>query len=292
MNAITNIIRLLRPRQWVKSGFVFMGLLFSHGWTQPSLRARVIMAAIAFSLVSSGVYILNDLFDRNNDAQHKRKRVRPLASGAVSVRTAVVVLAIIWIAGFALGGTISLPVLFILGLYALLNIGYSMGLKHVVVLDVFIIAAGFILRLLAGTTGVGIAPSNWILLCGMMTALFLGFAKRRSELYTQAGNPAGHRRVIQQYQPVFLDKMIVITATCVIISYGLYTLSPATIAFHHTESLIYTLPFVIYGVFRYIYALHTHTTGSDPAHDLFNDPHLVFSITGWLVLTIWIIRST
>jgi len=162
-------------------------------------------------------------------------------------------------------------------------------LKHVVLLDVFIIAGGFMLRILAGTTGVGIAPSQWLLLCGLMIALFLGFAKRRAELYNLRDDETAHRKVLNNYQPVLLDKMIVVTATCVILSYSLYTMSPATIATHKTDQLIYTVPFVMYGIFRYIYALHSHNTGSDPAQEVFRDPHILASVVGWLILTLWLI---
>jgi len=291
MTKIKELWRLLRPKQWVKSGFVFMGLLFGHAWTQPALVRRVLVLAVAFSLIASGVYILNDLFDRDSDAAHASKRLRPIAAGTISTTVAIMLMLVVWLVGFTLGYYVSASVTLILLCYLLLNVGYSLGLKHVVILDVFIIAAGFILRILAGTTGVGIAPSHWILLCGLMVALFLGFAKRRSELYAQVDDPAGHRRVLEKYQPVFLDKMIVITATCVILSYGLYTLSPATYAAHHTDALIYTLPFVIYGVFRYIYSLHRHTSGSDPAQEIFRDPHLVCSLLGWLFVTVWIIKN-
>jgi 4-hydroxybenzoate polyprenyltransferase len=173
-----------------------------------------------------------------------------------------------------------------------INIAYSLHLKHVVILDVFIIAAGFMLRILAGTTGVGIAPSQWLLLCGLMMALFLGFAKRRAELYAMTDDGPSHRRVLGHYTPVLLDKMIVVTATCVILTYSLYTMSPATIQFHHTESLIFTVPFVIYGIFRYIYSLHQKTAGSDPALQIFSDPHLLLSIIGWLLVTLWLITRS
>src|SRR5258707_2414101 len=217
MTKIKELWRLLRPKQWVKSGFVFMGVLFGHAWTQPALVRRVLILAVAFSLVASGVYILNDLFDRDSDAAHASKRLRPIAAGTISTTVAIMLMLVVWIVGFTLGYYVSVSITLILLIYVLLNVGYSLGLKHVVILDVFIIAAGFILRILAGTTGVGIAPSHWILLCGLMVALFLGFAKRRAELYSLSGESSKQRKVLEQYQPVFLDKMIVITATCTIL---------------------------------------------------------------------------
>ncbi len=290
MSIATSAWRLMRPRQWIKSSFVFAGLLFVNGWRQPQLTKSVVLAAAAFSLIASGVYIFNDIADREQDALHPHKKLRPLAAQSISIKMAVVLLCCLWLGGFALGLFVSAKVLLMLLIYVAINVGYSLGLKHVVLLDVFIIAGGFMLRILAGTTGVGIAPSQWLLLCGLMIALFLGFAKRRAELYNlRDDDTAAHRKVLNNYQPVLLDKMIVVTATCVILSYSLYTMSPATIATHKTDQLIYTVPFVMYGIFRYIYALHSHNTGSDPAQEVFRDPHILASVVGWLILTLWLI---
>lgn len=279
----------MRPLQWVKNGFIFMGPLFANAWRQPPVLRQVFIAFMAFSLVASGVYIFNDLLDREQDVSHPKKKFRPLAAKTISVRAAVVLLIMLWLAGAALGSYVSTAVLLILLIYVCINIAYSLGLKHVVLLDVFIIAGGFMLRILAGTTGVHIAPSQWLLLCGLMVALFLGFAKRRAELYALSDESRNHRRVLENYQPVLLDKMIVVTATCVIMTYSLYTMSPVTIQTHHTDALIYTVPFVMYAIFRYIYALHHKQTGTDPAQEIFRDPHILVSVMGWLVLTLWLI---
>jgi 4-hydroxybenzoate polyprenyltransferase len=288
MNNPINLWRLMRPRQWVKSCFVFTGVLFANAWHQSQMVQRVLLAALAFSLAASGVYIINDLIDRSQDLNHPRKKLRPLAAGQVTVAAAIVLLVLLLLAAFGIGFWISIRVLTILLIYVLVNIAYSVHLKHVVILDVFIIASGFMLRILAGTMGIGIAPSQWLLLCGWMMALFLGFAKRRAEIYALTDGPT-HRRVLSHYQPVLLDNMIVVTATCVILSYSLYTMSPATIQTHHTESLIYTVPFVIYGIFRYIYSLHRQSSGGDPALQIFSDPHLLLAIVGWLLVTLWLI---
>jgi 4-hydroxybenzoate polyprenyltransferase len=279
----------MRPRQWVKNSFVFTGLLFANAWRDPQLRWKVLIIAVAFSLIASGVYIINDLLDRESDLNHPLKKNRPLSSGAVSPAAAFSLLMVLVTGALVLGFLVSFKVLALLSIYLLLNIAYSLRLKHVVILDVFIIASGFMLRILAGTVGAGIAPSQWLLLCGLMMALFLGFAKRRAELYALTGDGPTHRKVLSHYQPVLLDHMIVVTATCVILTYSLYTMSPATIQVHHTESLIYTVPFVIYGIFRYIFALHRQTAGSDPALQIFRDPHLLLAIAGWLIVTIWLI---
>lgn len=290
MNRANQLWRLMRPRQWVKSCFVFTGVLFANAWHQPQMPKRVILTALAFSLTASSVYIINDLFDQENDRNHPRKKYRPLAAQTVSVAAAVVFLIVLLTTAFGLAFFVANKVAVILLIYVLVNVAYSLSLKHVVILDVFIIASGFMLRILAGTMGVGIAPSQWLLLCGLMMALFLGFAKRRAELYALTDDSAGHRKVLSHYQPVLLDHMIVVTATCVILTYSLYTMSAATIQTHHTESLIYTVPFVIYGIFRYIYSLHRQSAGGDPALQIFRDPHLLLAIVGWLIVTLWLIR--
>lgn len=289
MNRLTNLWRLMRPRQWVKSSFVFTGILFGNAWHEPQLRWKVLLTAVAFSMIASGVYIINDLLDKESDLNHPSKKHRPLAAGKISNAAALSLLIMLVSGGLLVGFFASGRVLGLLSIYLLANIAYSIRLKHVVILDVFIIASGFMLRILAGTVGVGIAPSQWLLLCGLMMALFLGFAKRRAELYALTGDGPSPRRVLSHYQPVLLDNMIVVTATCVILTYSLYTMSEATIRFHHTESLIYTVPFVIYGIFRYIYSLHQQTVGSDPALQIFRDPHLLLAIAGWLLVTLWLI---
>ena len=294
MNAPIELIRLLRPHHWVKSLFVFVGLLFGHAWGDASVVWRVLAAAGGFSLVSSCVYILNDIVDREADRRHPVKRNRPLAKGVVSLNAAVVLALVVGTAGGALGYYASPLVAMLLALYVLMNIAYTLGLKRVVILDVFIISAGFMLRLLAGTSGVGIPPSQWLLLCGLMLTLFLGFVKRRAELgAADSGNhPAdktGQRKVLREYSVALLDPMITITAACIVMSYSLYTLSPETVAKHGTSMLMLTVPFVIYGVFRYLFLLHQHSQGEDPASEAVQDPHLAVTLLAWLAVTIWLI---
>jgi 4-hydroxybenzoate polyprenyltransferase len=282
-------IALLRPHQWLKSGFVFVGLLFGHAWGDAEIVQGVLLAAAAFSLAASSVYVGNDLVDRERDRQHPVKRLRPLASGALPVATAwglgagclVLALVLAWLA--------SPTVLFIIVAYLLLNVGYSLGLKHVVLLDVFIIAAGFMLRILAGTLGVGIAPSHWLLLCGLMVTLFLGFAKRRAELKALEGDAGGHRQVLDDYDPLLLDKLIGVCAAATIVSYSLYTVSTDTAALHRTGGLIATVPFVVYGMFRYLFLLHRRSGGGDPAAELLADRHLLLAAGGWLAAVVFVL---
>jgi 4-hydroxybenzoate polyprenyltransferase len=278
------LIRLLRPRQWVKNGFVLVGPLFGHAWHDPALLRAAAAAFLAFCLTASAVYILNDFVDREQDRLHPEKRLRPLASQAVTVRAAMALASLCLAGGLALalagGGLLAA----FIGAYVLLNLAYSLGLKHVVVLDVFLIAAGFMLRLLAGTAGIGIAPSRWLLLCGLMLTLFLGFAKRRAELNALVQESAGHRRVLEHYTPVMLDQFIAVTAAATVIAYSLYTVSAETIAIHGTTWLIATVPFVLYGLLRYLFLLHRRGGGGDPAQELLGDAHLLATFLGWLVL--------
>jgi 4-hydroxybenzoate polyprenyltransferase len=285
------LLKLLRPHQWIKNGFVFVGLLFSDVGDDWKLRGSVLLAAAGFCLLSSCVYILNDVFDRKADQAHPVKRKRPLASGTVGMSQAYALAFVCGAAGLALGAMASAIVVAILLAYLVLNLAYSAGLKNIAILDVFIIAAGFMLRIFAGTWGVNIVPSYWLLLCGLLLTVFLGFAKRRAELMASDGNGsngASQRAVLYDYTPALLDTMMAISAAGVILSYSLYTVSPDTIALHRTDRLIYTLPFVLYGIFRYIFLVHRRD-GEDPAWMLLTDAHLLIVGALWLGVTLWLI---
>jgi len=283
------LLRLMRPHQWVKNAFVLTGLLFGHAWHNPTLVTQAIFAFVAFCLISSTIYILNDIVDIEQDRHHPSKRKRPLPSGKLKVSTAAIFALILGITALTLASFASSTVVVILLIYAVMNIAYSLKLKHVVILDVFIIATGFMLRILAGTLGLGIPPSQWLLLCGLMVTLFLGFSKRRAEIIALSDDKSSHRKVLQDYSPVLLDKMIVVTAAGLIMSYSLYTMNPETIRIHGTANLIYTVPFVIYGVFRYIFLLHHQSRGTDTAKDLARDPHMLIVLLAWAITTIALI---
>ncbi|WIM05436.1 MAG: decaprenyl-phosphate phosphoribosyltransferase [Candidatus Nitricoxidivorans perseverans] len=283
------LIRLLRPHQWVKNGFVFVGLLFGHAWDDARMPLLAAIAFAAFCLLSSAVYVMNDIVDREQDRLHPEKKLRPLASGAVGIEAAIALGAACLAGGLALavagGGALAA----ILGAYLLLNLAYSHGLKHVVVLDVFLIAAGFMLRLLAGTVGIGIEPSRWLLLCGLMLTLFLGFAKRRAELNALMAESGGHRRVLDHYTPAMLDQFITVVAAATVIAYSLYTVSPETEALHGTPWLIATVPLVLYGLLRYLFLLHRRGGGGDPSRELLTDRHLMAAFLGWLALVVFLL---
>lgn len=285
-------IRLLRPHQYVKNGFVFLGVIFSGQWDQTILMSAGLVF-LAFCAIASSVYIMNDILDVEADRLHSTKKNRPIASGAVPVLVGWVLAGILALLAIGFSLLISLWAAACVLVYAVLNVGYSLQWKHIAVLDVFIISAGFMLRILAGTVGLGISPSSWLLLCGLMLTLFLGFAKRRAELLAleEAGitDAALTRRVLDDYRPAMIEQFMAISAASAILTYSLYAVSPETIAKHGTDALIYTVPFVVYGIFRYIFLLHSHGKGNDTARDLFSDRHLLATVAGWMTVTVWIL---
>lgn len=285
------IIKLLRPHQYLKNGFVLIGPLFASQWDASTL-IQVTISFLAFCAMASAVYVLNDLLDIESDRVHPVKRNRPLPSGTVSPRFAKGLFVGLVVISILLAVQVSQWVMAFVVIYLVINLFYSWRLKHVVILDVFLISSGFMLRILTGTVGLGIAPSSWLLLCGLMVTLFLGFAKRRAELMMiqfanseSSGNSS--RKVLDDYSAEILDQFLAVTAACTVISYGLYTVSSQTVELHGDTNLIYTLPFVIYGIFRYVFLLHQKSRGNDTAKDLVTDPHLLITGLGWFATTLW-----
>ena len=275
----------LRPKQWTKNLLLFAGLLFTldqHHNGQQFLRVGV--GFVLFSLLSSAVYLVNDLADREGDRRHPKKCRRPIASGELApplAGAAAILLAVIGLGGaFALGtrfGGIAL-------LYLLFTFAYTFRLKHVVLLDVLVLAAGFVFRAVAGALVIGVSISSWLILCTLMLALFLGLSKRRAELLSvQKSGTTGTRRILEEYSPAMLDQMIVIVTSACLMSYALYTItSPAAQAHHY---LMATIPFVIYGIFRYLYLMHRHSLGESPDAVLLEDRPMLINILLWGLIT-------
>jgi 4-hydroxybenzoate polyprenyltransferase len=284
-----DILQLLRPHHWVKNGFVLAGLLFGHAWDEPGYVAAALLATLAFCLASSAVYAFNDAHDAQRDREHPDKHGRPVARGAVSPAAALGIAAALAAAALGIAAWTGWQVAATAGAYLALNAAYSLGLKHVPVLDVFAIAAGFMLRLLAGTWGIGIEPSRWLLACGFLLTLFLGFAKRRAELERLAHGAGQHRAVLESYSPAFLDKAVFACVVGMVVTYGLYTVSAETVALHGTENLIWTLPWVLLGSFRYLFRLHYRGGGGDPTQELLRDPLLAAAALGWVATVVWLI---
>lgn len=278
MRLLPSLAVLMRPHQWLKNAFVFAGLVFSESWSNGPLAFRVLQAFAAFCCLSSMVYILNDWLDRASDARHPVKRHRPLASGAVPPAAALLLAALLAAAGlaFAWGSKI---LLVLLGIYVLLNLAYSWRLKQVPVVDVSIIASGFMLRLLAGTLAVGIPPSRWLLLAGLFVALFLGFAKRKAESFH---DEAGQRAVLEHYPPALLDMFMAVTMTASLMTYGLFATSPEA-QLQHGDRLVYSVPIVIFAMLRYAYQVH-RGRGEDVSRDLLRDPWILLALVAWLAV--------
>jgi 4-hydroxybenzoate polyprenyltransferase len=291
----TAFVRLIRPHQWIKNGFVFLGVVFGHDWRDPELVAAALGLFAAFCLVSSAVYVMNDIADREADRLHPAKRDRPLAQGKISVRAALALCVALAVSGLALAAAVSPTAALIAAAYIALNLAYSAGLKRVAIVDVFMISGGFILRILAGTVGLGIEPSRWLLLCGLMLTLFLGFCKRRAELAALGGADPGNSTVqriaLGGYTKTLLDLMIAVSVSGAAIGYALYTVDSDTIALHGTDRLIYTFPFVLYGMFRYLQVVYVKGGGDDPAWATLHDPPLIAATVGWLATTGWLLSG-
>lgn len=274
------LLALMRPHQWLKNVFVFAGLVFSQSWHDTGRVTLVLSAFGVFCLFSSAVYIVNDWRDRDSDALHPTKRLRPLASGAVGPGVAFALAALLAAGGVVLANG-NRTLLGLIALYVASNVAYSWWLKRVPVVDVFSIALGFMLRLLAGTVGVGIPPSRWLILTGIFAALFLGFSKRRAETFQAA---ASQRSVLGHYPPALLDTFVSVTMTATLMTYSLFATSPESQA-QHGERLVYTVPIVIFGMLRYAYQVH-RGRGEDVARDLLRDPWIVGALAAWLLVFI------
>jgi 4-hydroxybenzoate polyprenyltransferase len=278
---LAHVLVSTRPQEWIKNTFVFAALFFSQNLFNVALALQAGLAFGLYCMAAGGVYLMNDINDRDEDRRHPQKRTRPIASGALPVAVAAPVAVVLVL--LAVGGAWLLRPTFglIIGSYVLLNVAYAHGLKRVVLLDVFAIAAGFVLRVVGGAVVIDVMMSHWLLVCTMLLALFLGFSKRRCELVALATEAKQHRHVLAEYDLPFLDVMIGIVTSAVIIGYTLYTISSETIAKFHTDRLLLTVPIVLYGIFRYLYLVYRRNGGGNPAYVLLTDGPLCLSILLW-----------
>jgi len=278
----------LRPRQWVKNLFVFAGLVFSQRLFTASLWPALAAFAI-FCALSGAIYLLNDVADRDKDRLHPRKRERPIASGLLAVPVALGgALALVvagLVAAFALSPRFAVVALAYVGLLSL----YSVSLKHVVIVDVLTVAIGFVLRAVGGALAIDVDISGWLLICTILIALFLALGKRRHEYLTLEGEAARHRPILAEYSAALLDQMIAVVTASTVTAYALYTMSPETVAKFHTHLLPATLPFVLYGIFRYLYLLYRRQLGGNPSELFLNDRALLLNTIGWIVAVLLII---
>jgi 4-hydroxybenzoate polyprenyltransferase len=280
----------LRPHQWLKNLVVFAALVFSkHLFDVPAL-AQAALAFAVFCALAGAVYLVNDLADLERDRLHPAKRTRPIASGELRPSVARAAAALLSLA--ALLASVALGPRFLLCAlaYPALGFAYSLGLKHVVILDVLAVALGFVLRAVAGAVAIGVHFSPWLLVCTILLALFLVLAKRRHELVS-LDDAVGHRQILAEYSPYLLDQMIgVVTASC-LTAYAFYTLAPDTVEKYRTERLALTIPFVIYGIFRYLYLVHRRDQGGSPGDVLLTDRPLLVAVALWAAAMVLIVYT-
>ncbi|MEW6264240.1 MAG: decaprenyl-phosphate phosphoribosyltransferase [Thermodesulfobacteriota bacterium] len=275
------LIRLLRPAQWAKNLFLFAPLFFAGAAADRKLFFHTSLAFILFSLISSSVYIFNDVKDVEYDRSHPRKAKRPIAAGQVPVLPALALSFFLAVFSLIAALRLSGDLVLIMMAYLTLNGAYSLFFKQVPILDVFCVSSGFILRVLAGGAVAGVTVSHWLLVCTLSLSLFLTFGKRRQELVNLGEESARHRPVLRKYSLSFLNHTITIVSTLTIVCYLLYVSDPQTVKFFGTRAPIITVFFVLYGILHYLNLLQTQALGGDPTELLFKDRALQISCLGW-----------
>jgi len=282
-SALAALLEGLRPAQWVKNGFVFCALIFSRSLTDWRRTAVVALAALVFCAASSAMYLVNDVLDASEDRQHPVKRLRPVASGRLDPALALLTAALLALGALCVAWTVDRGFFKVVLAYAAMSVVYSLWLKRVMLLDVFVVAAGFVLRVIAGGIVIHVELSAWLIVCTTLLALFLALSKRRHELVLLGENASGHRSSLADYTPHFLDQLIGIVTASTVMSYALYTLSGDVHTKFPGKRLEITVPFVLFGIFRYLYLVHRREGGGNPARMLFTDPTLLASVLLWAV---------
>jgi len=280
---------LIRIKHWVKSVFIFAPLIFSLNFDKPMYIVRTLIMCAAFCLAASAVYVFNDIADRERDRLHPKKKDRPIASGAVPVRGALILAAVLFLASAAVSVILGLPSLLVLLVYVGLNVAYSLLLKNQAFIDVMLIAIGFLLRLVAGAVTISVELSSWMLLTTFFLSLFLGFAKRRKEVTESS---TGHRAVFQEYSADLLNSLIIISAALTIITYSLYVVTSKTMIALGRDKFIATIPFVVFGVFRYMFLIYRQNNGGDPAEVLLKDRAMLIDIALWICIIFALLAYT
>jgi 4-hydroxybenzoate polyprenyltransferase len=289
---LKGLIISARPSQWVKNIIIFAALIFSREYSDPHKISIALMVFAAFCLGTSAVYFFNDILDRENDKIHPLKSLRPIASGMVPISIAMTVSSILLLSGLGLAFATNIDAFVALSLYVVINYFYSTILKHLVIIDVMTIASGFILRAVAGGLAIEVPISPWLLVCTTLLALFLGFGKRRHELSLLADDAGSHRRSLDNYSIPFLDQMISVVTASTVVAYSFYTLSPEVVEHFGTRWLPLTIPFVLYGIFRYLYLIFKRDQGGSPTTLLLTDPPLLICVVLWLVAVILVFNFT
>ena len=284
-----SLVLSLRPSQWTKNLIVFAGLIFGQRLFDPTAILQAAAAFVVFCALSGVVYLVNDVADRDADRTHPLKRFRPIASGALPVSSALGVAGVLGAAALAAAFMLRFEFGLIAAGYLGLQALYSGPLKHIVIIDVLTIAIGFVLRAAAGAVVIAEPVSHWLLIVTILLALFLALSKRRHELVLLADGATSHRRILQEYSPYLLDQMISVVTASTLVAYAFYTVSPETIQNFNTDKLGLTLPFPIYGIFRYLYLVHQKSGGGSPSDLLLNDKPLLVCVALWAVTVALII---
>jgi len=271
----------MRPRQWTKNLLVFAGIIFGERLLDPAARLQALGAFGVFCALSSAVYLVNDVRDREADRVHPSKSRRPIASGDLSVNTALFAALVLTSIGLAVSLAIGPAFAMIASAYVLLMGWYTLGLKHVVILDVIALAGGFVLRAAGGAVAVHVVFSHWLLLLTLLLALFLALSKRRAELVALSDDAHTHRKSLGEYSPYLLDQMIGVVTASTLLAYAFYTISPETIAKFGTDRLLWTVPFPLYGIFRYLYLVHQREGGGSPSDTLLEDRPILICVALW-----------
>lgn len=282
MKTVLLLFHSLRPTQWTKNGFIMLPLLFAQKlFHYPSLLKALVAVAI-FCILASAVYIINDISDLEADRRHPEKKHRPLASGSVSPGLAKLVAGILLFLSLSWGYYLGNGFVLILICYLVVQLLYNFRLKEVMILDVFCVSAGFFLRVIAGAVAIHVAISHWLIICTILLAMFIALGRRRHEMMLLGSTEAGrHRKVLSEYNPYLLDQMVGVITASTLLSYMLYCISLETIEKFKTDHLIYTFPFVLYGIFRYLYLIHKKNQGGSPEKILVTDFPLLLSIILW-----------
>ena len=283
-------IKLARPHQWIKNGFLFAPLIFSRHLFEGGYVWTELHAFLVFCLLSSAIYVLNDIADREADRLHPVKRERPIAAGTISVGKGLVFALLLLSVTAVLASMMGRQFQIVAVIYAVLNLGYSYWLKQVILVDVFVIAAGFMLRVLAGAFAIDVEVSHWLVLCTLFVSLFLAISKRRGELMlVRDANDFSERPVLREYDLAFIDQIITVTAAGMAISYALYTVAERTVAMFKTENLIFTTMFVLFGIFRYLFVLRRKKIEDNPTVLLLSDPIMIVNVGAWFAACVVII---
>ncbi len=281
--ALTDWLQLMRPAQWSKNLLLFAALLFSGRLFDPGSFLTVCGAFLCFCMVASGAYIMNDVRDCERDRQHPSKCLRPLPAGRVGRSSAILLSALMMVAATVGAFLLGVPFALLTVAYLLLQVAYTFSLKDMVILDVMAIASGFVLRAVGGGLVIGVPISPWLIICTFLLALFLGFSKRRHEIVLLEENATEHRSSLREYSPYFLDQMISVVTASTVIAYASYTASPEVHSKLGTDKLYLTIPFVLFGIFRYLYLVHQKEEGGNPTQLLLSDRPLQAGVVLWVI---------